>query len=118
MFRCMFYEVDYKFLSFGQTVNKNDYLSFMSNKTRTMGSNNSWFLHNELMIMPGSYITRSSLPFRYNFDVCMSFRNHRIWLFDYSQNSRDHSGERESIVEIKAKSKKALMAIPEGDYLA
>jgi len=46
-----------------------------------MGSNNSWFLHNELMIMPGSYITRSSLPFRYNFDICMSFRNHRIWLY-------------------------------------
>ena len=91
-------------------------------KRRELWTNNSWFLHHDnapsytALILPDHFVKNSTHivpqpPYSPDLTPC------DFWLFP--KLSRPLRGTRfESIGEIKAKSKKALMAIPEKDYMA
>lgn len=121
--------VHYEFLPPRQTVNKEYYLSVMRRlreairlKRPELWANNSWFLHHDnapshtALVLRDHFVKNSTHivpqpPYSPDLAPC------DFWLFP--KLKRPLRGTRfESIDEIKAESKKALMAIPEKDYLA
>jgi len=118
-----------EFLPPGQTVNKVYYLSVMRRlreavrlKRPELWANNSWFLHHDnapshTALVLRDHFARNSThivpqpPYSPDLAPC------DFWLFP--KLKRPLRGHRfESIEEIKAESKKALMAIPESGFMA
>ena len=121
--------VHYEFLPPLQTVNKQYYLSVMRRlreeirlKRPELWANNSWFLHHDnapsytALVLPVHFVKKSThivsqplyLPELAPCD---------LWLFPKLKRPLRWT-RFESIDKIKAESKKALLAIPEKDYLA
>ena len=119
--------VHYEFLPTGQTVNKEYYLSVMRHlreairlKRPELWRNNSWFLHHDnapshTALVLREYLAKNSTnivpqpPYLPDLAPC------DFWLF--SKLKRPLRGHRfDSIEEIKAESKRELMAIPEDEY--
>ena len=121
--------VHYEFLPPRQTVNKEYYLSVMlplrkaiCPKRSELWANNSWFLHHDnaashtALFLRDHFVKNSKLivpqsPYSPDMAPC------DFWLFPKLKRPLRET-RFESIDEMKAESKKALMAIPEKDYLA
>ena len=109
--------VHYEFFPPRQTVKKEYYLSTMS----CLWTNNSWFLHHynapshTALVLPDHFVKNSThiVPQpAYSPDLAPC----DFWLFPKLKEPLRRTSF-ESIDEIKAESNKALMAIPEKDYL-